>query len=459
MIIIISLFFLFITALSINKSKTNLTRVFKKIFFIFSLFSFSVQLKANQNQVQDFIIKQEDYIYKSSIKTAQLRETSYELAAPIIELGTEQQLKLSFDDLNGEFENYNYTFIHCDAYWNPSDLMQNEYLSVFFEDNISNYTYSVNTLQKYTHYQVNFPNANMKITKSGNYILFVYENGDKNKPVLTKRFMVYQSFITISGTVQQAAKADDYMSKQEVDFSIIHPNYKIINPFQDLKVVITQNNRWDNAINNLRPLFVNPNELNYNYDDGSNCFDSGNEFRNFDNKSFKFLTPFVSHHFKDSSNQNNTLVLPELVKTFKRYVQVDDVNGEFFIRNTEMDRNENEADYAWVHFFLPYKEPLGEGNFYVAGKFCDWNNSDQNKLKYNYSKKGYELKMYLKQGYYNYFLVYQKDDKTPMDETLLEGNHWETENDYSIFVFHRSMGTYYDQLIGIKKLNSIRRQR
>ena len=459
MIIIISLFFLFITALSINKSRTNLTSVFKKIFFIFSLFSFSVQLKANQNQVQDFIIKQEDYIYKSSIKTAQLRETSYELAAPIIELGTEQQLKLSFDDLNGEFENYNYTFIHCDAYWNPSDLMQNEYLSVFFEDNISNYTYSVNTLQKYTHYQVNFPNANMKITKSGNYILFVYENGDKNKPVLTKRFMVYQSFITISGTVQQAAKADDYMSKQEVDFSIIHPNYKIINPFQDLKVVITQNNRWDNAIINLKPLFVNPNELNYNYDDGSNCFDSGNEFRNFDNKSFKFLTPFVSHHFKDSSNQNNTLVLPELVKTFKRYVQVDDVNGEFFIRNTEMDRNENEADYAWVHFFLPYKEPLGEGNFYVAGKFCDWNNSDQNKLKYNYSKKGYELKMYLKQGYYNYFLVYQKDEKTPMDETLLEGNHWETENDYSIFVYHRSMGTYYDQLIGIKKLNSIRRQR
>lgn len=459
MIIIISLFFLFITALSINKSKINLTRVFKKIFFIFSLFIFSIQLKAHQNQAQDFIIKQEDYIYKSSIKTAQLRETSYELAAPIIELGTEQQLKLSFDDLNGEFENYSYTFIHCDAYWNPSDLMQNEYLSVFFEDNISNYTYSVNTLQKYTHYQVNFPNANMKITKSGNYILFVYENGDKNKSVLTKRFMVYQSFITISGTVQQAAKADDYMSKQEVDFSIIHPNYKIINPFQDLKVVITQNNRWDNAINNLRPLFVNPNELNYNYDDGSNCFDSGNEFRNFDNKSFKFLTPFVSHHFKDSSNQNNTLVLPELVKTFKRYVQVDDVNGEFFIRNTEMDRNENEADYAWVHFFLPYKEPLGEGNFYVAGKFCDWNNSDQNKLKYNYSKKGYELKMYLKQGYYNYFLVYQKDDKTPMDETLLEGNHWETENDYSIFVYHRSMGTYYDQLIGIKKLNSIRRQR
>lgn len=401
----------------------------------------------------------EDFIYKDNIKTAQLRETSYELAAPIIELGSEQQLKLTFDDLNGDFENYTYTFIHCDAQWNPSDLMQNEYMSVFFEDNISNYTYSVNTLQKYTHYQVSFPNATMKITKTGNYLLLVYENGDKNSPVLTKRFMVYQPLISISGNVQQAAKADEYMDKQEVDFVINHPNYKIINPINDIKVIVTQNNRWDNAITQLKPLFINSNELNYNYDDGSNCFNSGNEFRNFDNKSFKFLTPFIAHHYKDSINQNNSIVLPEQVKTFKRYVQADDVNGEFFIRNTEMDRNENEADYAWVHFFLPYKEPLGEGNFYVSGKFCDWKNTPQNKFKYNYAKKGYELKIYLKQGYYNYFLVYQKNEKTPIDETMLEGNHWETENDYTIYVYHRAMGIYYDQLIGIKKLNSSRRQR
>ena len=440
-------------------SPVNKFFLFNRHNLIVTFLVFSLDISAINNVVSDFGIKYEDVIYKSAIKTAQLRETSYELAAPIIELGSEQQLKLSFDDLNGEYENYSYTFIHCDAFWNPSDLMQNEYMNVFFEDNISNYTYSVNTLQKYTHYEIVFPNNNMKITKSGNYILYVYENGDKNIPVLTKRFMVYQPNVTISGIVQQAAKADEYMNKQEVDFSILHPNYKIINPFQDVKVILTQNNRWDNAITNLKPLFINQNELNYNYDDGSNCFNSGNEFRNFDNKSFKFLTPFVSHHFKDSSNQNNTLVLPEQLKTFKRYVQVDDVNGEFFIRNTEMDRNENEADYAWVHFFLPYKEPLGEGNFYVTGKFCDWNNVELNKLKYNYSKKGYELKIYLKQGYYNYFLVYQKDDKSPMDETMLEGNHWETENDYTIFVYHRSIGTYYDQLIGIKKLNSVRRQR
>jgi len=426
-------------------------------FYSFLFFFFYLPIKISAFNIYNKEIINEDAVFADNIKTVQLRETSYELAAPIIELNSEQQLILSFDDLLGSFTNYNYTFIHCDANWNKSDLMQNEYMSVFFEDNISNYSYSLNTIQKYTHYQVTFPNTNMKVTKSGNYILFVYENGDKEKPVLTKRFMVYQNLININGLVQQAAKSDDYMNKQEIDFVIYHQNYKINNPFTDLKVVITQNNRWDNSIQNLKPIFVQPNELSYNYDDGSNCFNSGNEFRNFDNKSFKFLTPFVMHQYKDSNNIYHTELMPEQIKTFKRYMQFDDINGEFFIRNIEMDRNENEADYAWVHFYIPYNEPLGEGNFYANGKFCDWKNSAFNQFKYNYSKKGYELELFLKQGYYNYQLMYQKNKNSVMEETFLEGNHWETENDYTIFVYHRAIGVYYDQLIGIKKFNSVRR--
>ena len=70
---------------------------------------------------------------------------------------------------------------------------------------------------------------------------------------------------------------------------------------------------------------------------------------------------------------------------------------------------------------------------------------------------GYEAELFLKQGYYNYQYVYIKDGKAQADETMLEGNHWETENDYSIYVYHRKIGTYYDQLVGIKKLNSIRK--
>ena len=53
--------------------------------------------------------------------------------------------------------------------------------------------------------------------------------------------------------------------------------------------------------------------------------------------------------------------------------------------------------------------------------------------------------------------VFLKDGVTEADETLLEGNHYETENDYTIYVYHRQMGTFYDQLIGVKKINSTTR--
>src|ERR1700741_2118203 len=103
----------------------------------------SSSLKAQDDDyVKDNFIRYQDWIYKSNIKTVQLRETSYELAPAILEFGSDQKLELSFDDLDGGYKSYMYTLIHCDASWNPTDFIQSEYLGSFFENNISNYTYS-----------------------------------------------------------------------------------------------------------------------------------------------------------------------------------------------------------------------------------------------------------------------------------------------------------------------------
>lgn len=433
----------------------------KYIQFLCSIFaglllSTNILTAQEDDYVKDNFIRYQDWIYKPSIKTVQLRETSYELAPALLEFGSDQQLELSFDDLEGEYTQYLYTLIHCDAGWNPTDLMPSEYLGGFFEDNISNYTYSVNTLQRYTHYKVNFPNNNMKFTKSGNYIVLVYD-GTKENPVLSKRFMVYENLVTIAGNVHQAAGADDYFNKQEVDFSVFFTAYNLTNPFADMKVVITQNNRWDNAIYNIKPIFTKQNELTFDYDDGTNCFEGGNEFRNFDDKSTKFYTTFIQKIYKDSTSKYRVILVPDEIKAFKRYMQTQDLNGEFYIRNQEMDNNDNEADYCLVHFFFPYDTPIADGNFYVIGKFNDWKLGKENKMRYNGLKMGYECDVYLKQGYYNYQYVYAQDGKKNLDLSMIEGNHWETENDYTILVYHRKIGTYYDQLVGVKKMNSIRK--
>ncbi len=411
----------------------------------------------DEDYVSSSQIRYEDWTYNSNIKSVLLHEVSWELSPPLINFESGQQLELSFDDLDGDNKNYWYTVIHCDAGWKPSDLMQQEYLGAFFEEQITNFNYSQGTLQKYTHYKWVFPSNNMKLTKSGNYIVKVYTDQDKDKPVLTKRFMAFSSKVTVAGNVHQAAGADDYMNRHEVDFSVFYSIYNLTNPFVDLKVVIQQNNRWDNAIYDIKPLFTKPNELTFDYDDGTNCFQSGNEYRWFNSKNFKFVTQFTDQIYRDSSLLWHLDQKPEEVKMLKRYSQYQDNNGRYLIKAEERNDSEINADYCWVHFFVPYDYPMAEGNFYLMGNLTDNRFIKENRFNYNYQKKRYELSVYLKQGYYDYQIGFLEDGKTAASLNVIEGDHWETENDYTVYVYHRQQGTYYDQLICVRKLNSIRK--
>ena len=398
-----------------------------------------------------------DWSYKPNIQTVKLHESSFDANPAVLELNGNALLELSFDDLDFDKKNYSISFVHCNANWEPSNLMNSEFIDGFFEANILNYTFSSNTIQKYTHYSITFPQANIKFTKSGNYIVFVYEDNDKEKLVLTKRFMIYENKVTVLATTRQASGNDEQFEKQHLDFSILNSAYDLTNPFTDLKVIITQNNRWDNAVNDIKPTFVEPTKLTYSLDDKS-TFNGGNEFRYFDSRSLRTYTERINDITRDSASIYHLELKRDDLRTYKNYLFYNDINGGYLIKNQDMSTNPDvEADYAWVHFFFPYDNAVSEGNFYVLGKLTEWKTNKTNMLTYNYKKFGYECKLFLKQGYYNYTYVFLSDNKKAGDETLTEGNHWETENDYTIYVYHRQRGTYYDQLISVKRLNSFRK--
>ena len=420
------------------------------------LFCFS-QKSTDEDYVNDNVLKYDDYNYKTNIKTVQCYEATWEYAAPIIDLNTTEQIKLSFDDLDSDKKQYSLTFVHCNADWTPSDLMISEYLSGYFDLNIINFEYSVNTLQKYTHYTVLFPQQNITFTKSGNYLMYVYLNGDKKDLVLSRRFLVYDNKITLATTFRQPIGGEDQYNKQHIDFSIYNSGYNLTNPYTDLKVIITQNNRWDNAVTNIKPTFMDGNSFTYSLDDAS-TFNGGNEFRYFDIRSLRFVTERVKENFKDENSKNHSILYPEDIRATKPYTFYNDINGSFLIKNTNAIGNADlEADYVYVEFFLPYLNPEPNGNFYIMGKLTDWRMNKLSKLTYNPKRFGYETQLYLKQGYYNYIYVLSNDNNKSGDETITEGSHWDTENNYSIFVYHRKIGTYYDQLIGYRKLNSLKR--
>src|SRR3989344_2340570 len=104
-------------------------------------------------------IRYEDRVYKKNIRSVELRDESFMLSQPILNLESQEKLRMSFDDMNAEVGNYSYTFIHCNANWEPSGLMTSEYIDGFIDNTINDYRYSFNTLQRYTHFNASFPNS------------------------------------------------------------------------------------------------------------------------------------------------------------------------------------------------------------------------------------------------------------------------------------------------------------
>ncbi len=427
--------------------------------FLLSAINVPVFAQSDPTQYYDNnFLRYEDFTYKKNIRTVQLQKEDWEFSAPVIKLGSAERLKLSFDDLNADTKNYRFTIVHCDANWVPSSrLLQSEYMNGFFDDNIVDYQFSRNTIQRYVHYELLFPTENLKPTKSGNYILKVFLDYDQNNVVLTKRFMVADEHVTIIPDIHHATIINDYNYKQEVDFTIQTEGYQITNPYQDLKVILMQNDRWDNAITKLKPLFVKDNELTYDYDQ-DNVFPGGNEFRNFDIKSLRWNSEYVKYNSSDSAKNYHIYLFPGKSRNYLSYLSDRDINGKFKIVRQESSPAASviEAEYVYVHFTLSMKEAVEDGSIYVFGALTNWKYSNENKMRYNKALSQYEATLYLKQGYYNYEYVYLKDSEKTGDESFVEGTHYETENDYEIYVYYKPLSSNYDQLIGVKRVNSVR---
>ncbi|MBT7727178.1 MAG: DUF5103 domain-containing protein [Flavobacteriales bacterium] len=416
------------------------------------LILFAVLLSSFYSFGQEENIIFEDEIFNTTILTPLLHTENNPMSNPIIHLGTEEKLQLSFDDFSEDLQDYYYTIVHCNSDWTLSDLMQSEYIDGFFENRIEDYEFSFNTLQKYTHYNLVFPENYLKPLLSGNYIIKVFVNNNPKEVVLTRRFMVLDEKLNISSNVKRATLIDDREYKQEIDFTISHYNVYVANPYSDIKVVIKQNNREDNSITNLQPLFVKQDQLIYNYE-SENTFEAGNEFRHFDIKSIRYQSERIKEISSDSNNINVKL-LTDISRSFEEFISIPDINGEFLINKQEAWNSETEAEYIKVNFSLLENRKISYGDIYLIGRFTDWKIKEDYKLQFNEISRRYECIALLKQGYYNYLYIVQDHSNKQTNLTFIEGSHYQTKNDYYIYVYYREIGKNYEQLIGFKKTSS-----
>ena len=408
----------------------------------------SVLIEKIQPKIEE-IITYKNQTLNPNIKTVLCHKKEDELSLAIINLSSDDKLLISFDDLDGDRKNYSYTIIHCNSDWTASDLMQSEYIDGFTEQPISDYEFSFNTIQKYTHYKFEFPGANIKPIISGNYIFKIFE--ENGKTIFYKRFMVLDTKLHIDANVRRATLAEDRATKHEIDFTIRHTNLVIADPFADIKVLIKQNNKEDNAITDLKPQFVRNDELIYDYEDG-NTFWGNNEFRHFDFKSLRYQSERIKSIDFDST-YNHVYLFNDKKRPFDHYSIEPDINGNFIIKSQEGWKSSIEADYAFVHFTLAV-DNISYGDLYLLGAFSDWELKEDFKLKYNPDQKQYEGNVYLKQGYYNYHYALKDTATKRVDVSFIEGTHYQTRNDYYVYVYYRGVGDRYDRFVGFLKTSS-----
>jgi len=399
-------------------------------------------------------IIEKDVTYNNStfnpqIKTILCHKTEAELSLPIINLDSDEKLLVSFDDLDADIKNYYFTIIHCNADWTESELMQSEYISGFTDEPITDYEFSFNTIQKFTHYSFTFPTNEMKPLLSGNYIFKVCQEGERT--IFQKRFMVLDIKLSIEANVKRATLAEDRKAKHEIDFVIKHSNLVVADPFSDIKVHIKQNNREDNAITDLTPLFVKNDELVYDYNE-DNTFWGNNEFRHFDIKSLRYQSERIKDISFDST-YNHVYLFKDRKRSFDRYSIEPDINGKFLIESQEGWKSSIEADYTYVHFALPV-DNISYGDIFLLGGFSDWQLNNDFKMQYNLDRKQYEASVYLKQGYYNYHYALNDSTTNRVDVSYIEGTHYQTRNEYYIYVYHRAVGDRHDSFVGFLKTSS-----
>lgn len=395
---------------------------------------------------QDENLRYEDYTYLSNIKSVKFHLQGLFLSYPIVDLNSNAQMLLSFDDLDGDVKDYVYTIVHCDRDWTPSGLSEMEYLDGFTDETIDNYNNSFNTRVFYTHYELGLPNENLTWTKSGNYLLKVYEDEDEKRLAITRRFMVVDNLLQIDPEAVGPNQVTKRNTHQEIDFKVYDKKSIVRTPRSEIKATVLQNGRWDSAIQDLEPMFVRGTEIDFDYQNKV-IFPAGNEFRYVDLRSLVYLTENVKDIVVYEDGYDVTL-LKDSKRIRQPYLSYLDANGQFTVEVRDKVQDlDLRADYADVLFTLESPAEMEGADVYLFGAITDWKLKEEYKLVYNDLVGSYVIKTPLKQGYINYaYAVLPKNSKTP-EFHITEGDFYETENNYTILIYYRSLGTRYDQLI------------
>ncbi|MBP3227668.1 MAG: DUF5103 domain-containing protein [Bacteroidaceae bacterium] len=390
---------------------------------------------------------QRTVVYSPDVATVTLSVDGDDARLPVLTLGGTDRLTVEFDDLTPEYRRYTWRVEHCDPDWRTTDgLFDSEFMALPPDgDPIDDYTPSSLTATLYTHYRFSLPGrgGTARPLLSGNYRISVFADGDDESPAFTCCFAVVDNRCALGATVSGDTDIDYRAAHQQLTASADVSALRLTDPAQEARLVVVQNRC---------PLFSavpSPTSQTATRLLWEHCraliFPGGNEYRKFEMPSTRIPGMHVD---RLRYNADEVLYCAWLLPDRPRrgYFYDEDQNGRALVLADEAATPATEADYVLTRFTLEADEIAG-ADVYVDGRWTE--PTDAYRMAYNPEAGAYEADILLKQGYYSYryLAVERATGRTVVYNP--DGDHYQTDNEYTLLLYYRPLGARYWQLVGL----------
>lgn len=368
------------------------------------------------------------------------------LSPPVMTLDGDDVLNIGFDELSHNYHRYIYKVEHCEYDWTVSDgLFESDYLEGFNSNPIEDYQNSLNTTVLYTHYTMQLPNDRCRLKMGGNYLLTIYDEENDNERVAEIRFAVTEQSMNVGMSLTTNTDIDVNRSHQQVSVAVDYGSETVTNIDEQLRLVVTQNGRYDNARRSVKPNIVSGTGLKWEHSRDL-IFSAGNEYHKYEILDVSHPTMGIDRMVWDGHNYNAYLFTDELRRNYLTDVDAD---GSFFIRNSDNVEIDNTCDYVFVHYKLKTGQRY-DGTMTIDGH---WTTADGDNyvMQYDEADGSYNATLLQKQGYYSYqYLLADEAGRKSVSPS--EGNYYQTENRYQAYIYYKETGGRTWRLAGYRQL-------
>ncbi len=357
-------------------------------------------------------------------------------SAAIIRLNSRDKLVLAFDELSSTGSQFSAELVHYDPDWRPTNLLPSLYLKRQFSDRFGGGTLSRANNPSYFHYSYTFPNDNLDVNLSGNYMLII-KDASSGRFLFSLPFLVVEAIGSIRSRVEEVPGfGDRFRPYHQVFIQYDYPDSLTRLPEVDLTARIVPNQFWGRT---KRANVIDQSQrgqIRFHHD-RDNLFIANYEVRNLglNLRSGNFF------EYIPEDNPPRIVLRPDVAD-----LDVPTSVG----RTMKFGRpaNDRDARYALVYFTLELPERLEDRDpIYVVGAFNNWQPNSISRMVYDSTRAWYTGRAYVKEGSWQY--KYIKVRQNRIDDISLDNVFSPTSQDYLSLVYYRDFQLNYHRLVGV----------